>query len=419
MRQRGLALTALRITTTFGALRHPAYRIFWAGSCTSFIGTWIQNVAIGLYIYDHTGSKQALGAVGLASGIPTTALLLFGGVLADRVDKRRLLFLTQSLYALNALALAGLAAFGRAETLHVVIVSFVNGLIFAIDGPTRQAFVYDLVGPEDLATGVALQSASFNAARIIGPALGSVVYVTLGAEWCFLTNAASFGAVLIALALVRTPQHTSPGRSDGISALGGVRASLGYLRTSQSTRTILLLTAAASVFGMSVYQTLMPAIALDSLGISESDTRYGLLFSAIGVGSLIGAYIVGRNADAGRRGLAVFGGAAAFAVSLLALSQIHVYTLALLVLTAVGMAAVTQLATANTLTQVLAPDGMRARAVSLHMFAMGGLQPFGALMAGTIGQRYGVSMVLMVGAIALLMVTVLLAVRRPDVVRLA
>jgi len=402
---------------TFGALRHRDYRLFLAGSCVSFVGTWVQSVAIGLYVYQTTGSKHALGAVGLAAGVPTTFLLLFGGVIADRANKRRLLFVTQSIYATTAFLLAALAATGAARVWHIVTLSFVNGLVFAVDGPTRQALVYDLVGADDLATGVALQSASFNVARVLGPALGSLIYVGLGPAHCFVANGLSFGAVLLALVLIRPPVQAQP--SEDMHTAGGIGASFRYLRSSVAVQTILVLTATASVFAVANYQTLMPAIAVDALGVSERDARYGLLFSAIGCGSLIGVYLVGRSANAGRRGHIVFAGAFALGAALVALGSVHSYAFALPVLFIVGMAAVSQLATSNTLTQTLAPEGLHARAVSLHMFAMGGLQPFGAAIAGTIAQALGVGVSLRLGGFALVALAACLLISRREVARLA
>ena len=410
------AAVSLRPTEVFGALKHPQYRLFWAGTCVSFVGTWVQNVALGLYVYRLTGSKAALGAVGLVSGLPITLLLLYGGAIADRGDKRRILFATQSLYALSAFALAVLAATGHARVWHILGISFLNGLIFALDGPTRQSLVYDLVGPRDLATGVALQSASFNVARVVGPAIGSVVYSSFGPAWCFAANGLSFGAVLLALLFIRIPTHADSSRVDAASQ--GVQASLDYLRHSWQASTVLLLTATASIFGVANYQTLMPAIARDTLGIAEQDARYGFLFSAIGVGSLVAVYVVGFNARAGRRGINILAGAVGLGSALLLLSQVRAYQLALFVFFVIGLSAVCQLATANSLTQTLAPPGLRARAVSLHMLAMAGLQPFGALLAGTIGQHFGTAASLAAGGTMILLVTGVLAVRRRGVYQL-
>ncbi len=407
---------SLQAPAAFGALRHRDFRVFWAGTCVSFIGSWVQTVAVGLYVYSITGSKQALGLVGLASGIPTTALLLFGGVIADRVDKRRLLYATQTLFALSAFGLAALTATGTASVGHIVGISFLNGLIFAIDGPTRQALVYDLVGPKDLATAVALQSASFNVARIVGPAIASVIYVGLGPAWCFTVNGLSFAAVLVALTRLRT--HSGATASAAIPPAAALRAGFDYIRSNASARTILGLTAVASIFGVANYGTLMPAVAQDSLGIPESDRRYGLLFSAIGCGSLVGVYMVGRHSAANRRGLLVCAGALAFSLSLLALARAATFEVACAVMFFIGLSAVSQLATSNTLTQTLAPEGLRGRAVSLHMFAMGGLQPIGAALAGFLGHHFGVSVALTVGAVAILAAALAVVVTRPDTLRL-
>jgi len=366
-------------------------------------------VALGLYIYRMTGSKQALGIVGVASGLPNTVLLLVGGVIADRFNRRKLLFTTQSLYAVSAFILAALVATRTAQTWHIIALSLLNGCISAIDGPTRQAMVYDLVGPEDLATGVALQSASFNLARVLGPALGSVIYVSLGPEWCFIVNALSFGTVLFSLAAIGRSRTVPP--AEVVVAPGGIAASFEYLRESRTARTILTLTATASIFGVANYQTLMPAFAQDRLGIAEHDARYGLLFSAVGLGSLGGVYLVGRSANAGRRGLTVIFGASCLALSLLALGQVRSYPLAMLVFFVVGLAAVAQTATANSLTQTLAPRGLRARAVSLHMLAMGGLQPIGAFLAGTIGEHFGVGVSVSIGGAVIAMMVMVLVLR--------
>jgi MFS family permease len=354
--------------------------------------------------------------VGLASGLPTTALLLFGGVIADRVDKRRMLFVTQSLFALNAFILAGLTASHAATVWHIVALSFLNGLIFAVDGPTRQALVYDLVGPEDLATGVALQSASFNVARIVGPAIASIIYVGLGPAWCFAVNGLSFAAVLVAL--TRLKLLRSGPAEHAVSPTAALRAGFTYLRTNRSARTVLSLTAVASVFGVANYGTLMPAIARDNLGILESDRRYGLLFSAIGCGSLIGVYLVGKHSADRRRGFLVCAGAFMFSMALLGLAHAATFGIACIVMVLVGLSAVAQLATANTLTQTLAPEGLRGRAVSLHMFAMGGLQPIGAALAGTVADTYGVGSALILGSVAILAAVVIVMLTRREILSL-
>src|SRR5687768_10951765 len=189
---------------TFGPLRHRAFRLFWGGAVLSFVGSWIQIVTMGWLVYDMTGSKQALGLIALAGGLPTTALMLFGGVIADRANRRALVFVTQTAFASTAFILSYLAATGEIRIWHIILLAGFNGLVFAIDGPARQSMIYDLVGQHELASGIALQSAAFNLARVVGPVLGSVLYAGLGPQWCFFANGISFAAVITAMLLIRT-----------------------------------------------------------------------------------------------------------------------------------------------------------------------------------------------------------------------
>jgi MFS family permease len=416
MRSSNAAIQPATRRSVFGALRHRDFRLFWLGACLSFIGSWVQMVSLGLFVYHQTGSKAALGWIGLAGGLPTTLFMLFGGVIADRANKRTLVLATQSLFAANAFLLAALTGLNIIQLWHIIALSLVNGLVFAIDGPARQAMIYDLVGEEDLATGIALQSAAFNAARVIGPVIGSLIYVGLGPAWCFFTNGISFSAILVAILLIRT-DLTRRGEASGSVWLGFVEG-IQHLRRNTLMRHVVTLTAVTSICAFSVYSTLMPAFAKDMLGIEEHDRRYGFLFSAIGFGALCGVYFIGRFSAAQRRGLLMLMGAVLFSLSLMALSRTSAFALAVPLLVAVGMSAIGQLATANALTQSLAPEAFRGRAVSAHMFAMAGLQPFGSLIAGAVAERWGVSLTLALGSGIFLSYIVLMLFRQPEVIRL-
>lgn len=378
----------------FGPLRYRDYRLYWVGTCISFIGSWVQIVAMGWLVYDMTRSTEALGLIGLVGGLPTTALMLFGGVIADRVNKRRLVLVTQTLFAISAFTLAILTGLHLLQIWHIVILAFVNGLVFAIDGPARQALVYHLVGEAELASGVAIQTTAFNLARVIGPAIGGKIYGSFGAEWCFFLNGISFAAVLVSVLLIRT-DITQRSDSQG-TVWGDFVEGLQYLRSNRMMRNIVGLTAMTSIFAFAFYNTLMPAYARDVLHLSEN--HYGLLFSSIGMGALIGALLVGRFAAVNRRGLLMFVGANLFAAGVFGLAWATHLWMALLLFLLIGMAAIAQLATANTLTQSLAPEALRGRAVAMHMFALGGLQPFGAFLAGGIAQQLGIQHTLLMGA---------------------
>ena len=401
--------------SAFAVLSNRDFRVFWIGACVSFVGSWVQMVAMGWYVYQLTASKWWLGVIGLAGGLPATLLMLFGGAVADRLNRRHLLFVTQSLFALSAFTLFALIFAERIALWHLVAASVLNGVLFSVDGPARQAMVRELVGERDLATGVALQSAAFNIARVIGPLIGGLIYASLGPAWCFFTNGASFAAILIALALVKPAVQV---RLDGETFWASFRQGIAQLRTNAHMRAVVALTAATSLCAFSVYGTLMPALARDRLGMHDRDTGYGLLFAAVGLGSLAAVWLVDRFANEGRRGRLMVYGAGAFGLALIVLSTVQSLPAAMGALAMVGMASVSQLATANTLTQTLAPEALRGRAVATHMFALGGLQPLGAFLAGIVAQRWGVSVALAGGGTCLVMISVLVVLLRPELARL-
>jgi MFS family permease len=369
---------------------------------------------MGWLVYDLTGSEQALGTIALAGGLPTTALMLFGGVIADRADRKKLVLFTQSAFAATAFTLAYLAATGQIRIWDIILLAGINGLVFAIDGPARQSMVHDIVGPHDLAAGVALQSAAFNLARVIGPILGGLLYGTLGPAWCFLTNGISFAATIGAVLLIRTDLSRRT-ESDG-TVWAGFLEGIRHLKANRDMRSVVSLTAVTSLCAFSAYTVLMPAYARDMLKLDE--TRYGFLFSAIGLGSLLGAYLVGRAAAAETRGRILISGALLFGLVLLGIARVTLLPAALILLFFVGIAAISELATANTLTQTLAPDHLRGRAVAIHMFAMGGLQPLGSYVAGAVAERTSITAALSAGALILICYTVGLVALRPAVWRL-
>lgn len=397
-------------------LRHRDFRLFWGGACLSFMGSWVQAIAMGLFVYQLTGSKQWLGVIGLAGGLPTTFFMLFGGAVADRGNRRAIVMTTQAIFGLTALALAILTWTHTIQVWHIVVLSFVNGGVAAIDGPARQSMVYDLVGREELATGVALQSAAFNIARVVGPAVGSIIYAAMGPGWCFFINALSFAAIILAVMAIHTDLSSHSTATE--SVWSGIMEGLRHIRTNKPMRSVVMLTGMTSLFAFSCYSTLMPAFAKDMLNITDRNPHYGLLFSAIGAGAIVGVYQIGRSTVNGHRGRMVVGGAFVFSITLLLLSHVYSFWPAILLFFVLGLSAIGQFATANTLTQSLAPDELRGRAVSLHMFATGGLHPFGAMLAGAVAQAYGVPVALTFGASVLLVYTVVTTIQRPETARL-
>ncbi|HLA24458.1 MAG TPA: MFS transporter, partial [bacterium] len=194
---------ALGRASTFAALRHPNYRLFWMGMVVSLVGMWVQSTATGYLVWELTRSPFATSMTALFFGLPSMALALFGGVIADRVDRRRLLLVTQGVFMLSAIVLAGLTFSELVRVWHIYVLALVNGTVMAFDAPTRQAMIPSLVAREDLTNAIALNSAAFNGSRVIGPTIGGIIYASAGPAWCFGLNAVTYPAILVALYFIR------------------------------------------------------------------------------------------------------------------------------------------------------------------------------------------------------------------------
>jgi predicted MFS family arabinose efflux permease len=304
-------------------------------------------------------------------------------VLADRLPRRRLLILTQSYMMLLALALAALTFSGLVRPWHIVVLAFLLGAGNAFDAPARQAFVLELVDRRTLGNAIALNSAMFNTAIALGPAVGGLAYAAFGPGWCFALNALSFLAVIAALAAMRLAPHR-PSASGG-SAVGELREGIAYVAAHPQIRLLLGIVAMTSLFGMT-FATLMPAWAVRIL---HGDARTnGLLLSARGVGALASALFLASGWSLARgRALAV--GLAAFPLALLAFALLRRLPPALALLVGVGAASILIYNTANALVQTLADDPLRGRVMGLYSLGVLGLMPIGSLLAGTMAERIG------------------------------
>ena len=378
----GASDPSLRGAGTFAALRHPNYRLWFIGQMVSLFGTWMQSMAQGYLIFQLTHSPAYLGYVGFAAGIPVWLFTLFGGVLADRLPRRRLLILTQSYMML--LALATLTFTDLVRPWHIVVLAFLLGAGNAFDAPARQAFVLELVDRRTLGNAIALNSAMFNTAIAIGPAVGGLAYAAFGPGWCFALNALSFLAVIASLAAMRlAPHRPSP---TGGSAVGELREGIAYVAAHPQIRLLLGIVALTSLFGMT-FATLMPAWAVRIL---HGDARTnGLLLSARGVGALACALFLATVSMRLARGRALVVGLAAFPSALLAFALLRRLPPALALLVGVGATSILIYNTANALVQTLADDPLRGRVMGLYSLGVLGLMPIGSLLAGTVAERIG------------------------------
>jgi MFS family permease len=371
------------VSPTFRSLRVRNYRLFASGQVVSLSGTWAQRVAqdwLVLGLTDNSGT--ALGVVTALQFLPVLLFGLYGGLLADRYDKRRLLVGAQASMGVLALVLGVLDATGSVELWHVYALAFGLGMATVVDTPTRQAFVSEMVGPADLPNAVSLNSATFNVSRIIGPALAGVVIAQWGTSWVFLGNAASYVAVISGLAMMRTQdlqRSVPPPRQPG-----QLREGLRYVRERRELAVPILLVFLVGTFGLNFQITLsLVAKQVFHRGASE----FGLLTSAFAVGSLIGALASARRgAPTARRMVAA---AAVFGVLEVVVGLAPTFDTMMLLLVPTGVAVLTFTTTANALVQLGTDAAVRGRVMSLYVLVFLGGTPIGAPVIGVVAEHLG------------------------------
>lgn len=402
----------LTTSPRFRSLAHPNYRLYIVGSVVSNVGTWMQRIAQDWLVLTIPGNGGA--ALGITTGLQFLPVLLlspYAGVVADRFSKRRLLQVTQTVMALAALALGVIAALGVAETWHVYLLAFVFGIGAAFDAPARQAFVSELVGTDDVANAVSLNSAAFNTARLVGPGLAGLL-IGLGGGgmratgWVILINAVSYGAVIWQLRRMDPDALHSPrlaARSPGM-----LRAGLAYLRGQPKMLMILVLVFFVGTFGMN-FQITSALMATEVYG--KGATGYGVLGSALALGSLAGALVA-----AGRTRVRVrlaFGAALAFGALEVVAGLAPSYPLFVLLCPLLGFAVITVMNSCNAMLQIESDPAMRGRVMAIYMTIVMGGTPLGAPLIGWIGEQWGARWTLVVsGSLVLLGVLVAVLVRR-------
>ncbi|HLZ07479.1 MAG TPA: MFS transporter, partial [Chloroflexota bacterium] len=311
----------------FGALRGRDFRLFWFGAFVSNIGSWIQTIALSWLVLQLTNSPLALGVVSFAGTAPILALSLVGGVYVDRVDRRNLLRVTQSLLLVSATVLAILTLIGKIKVEYIVIISLINGTIMAANAPAWQTFIVDLTEAADLPTAIALNSTQFNLSRVVGPSIAGVLLATIGAAGCFFANALSFVAVVAALFAIRPKRVARALDTSGIWKRLG--AGVGYASGHTVLRPLIVQTAIMTVFGFP-FVLLMPVMAQQVLGLGASG--YGALMSATGVGAILGSLTVATFGRRFPRGRLLLAAEIGFSVSLIGFSASRTFSTALLLL---------------------------------------------------------------------------------------
>lgn len=379
----------------FAALRHRDFRYLWLGLLASNTGTWMQMVAQGWLIYELTDSPLYLGLVGLARGGPIIIFSLFGGTLADRVDRRKLLYFTNLLATAFALLLAILTWTGRVEVWHVLLLAFLSASVLAFDQPTRQALVPTLVPREALFNAVALNSMTFNGAAIFGPALAGMLVPIIGVAGNFLINALSYGFVLLALWRMNIPAFIAPPRT---KLLDDLIEGFRYLRSQPLLLGLLGMTVAVSFFGRS-YIGLMPVFARDV--VDAGVEGLGVMMSAPGLGTVIGAFTLASLGSFRRKGALVIVSGISLGVILVAFAYSRSFYTSTMLLVLVGGLAILTSSTINTLLQLTVEDRLRGRVMSMYTLSMLGMHPLGQLPLGALAEVAGAPLAVSLGALAM------------------
>jgi len=381
---------------TFAALRHRNYRLWFFGQLTSLFGTWMQTTAQGFLVFELTRSPSYLGLVGFASGAPTWVLTLYGGVVADRVPRARLMTVTQAFMMTLAFILAGLTFARVVEPWHVLVLASLLGVANSFDAPARQSFVSEMVPPEDLTNAIALNSMMFQAATVVGPAMAGVAYALFGPGWCFTINGVSFIAVIVALAAMRLPPMRPRQRAE--SVLAELAEGTRYIRSQPTIRVLISMIAVSSMFGLS-FGTLIPAWSVNVLGGGAEIN--GLLFSARGVGALAGALLIAWLGGRIMRGKLLTAGSLIWPLLFAALSRTRSLPLSLLILAGAGVSNIFVNNLSNALVQTATPERLRGRVMGAYTWIFFGFMPLGALWSGMLAGRIGEqSTVLINGGIA-------------------
>jgi MFS family permease len=375
---------AITWNQTFAALRHRNYRLWFVGQLVSLLGSWMQVTAQGFLVFQLTHSSAYLGYVGFAGGAPTWLFTLYGGVVADRISRRALMVVTQTSMMILAFLLAALTFLHLVQPWHILVLAVFLGVANAFDAPARQAFVTDMVPPEDLTNAIALNAAMFHAATTTGPAAAGLTYALFGPAWCFTLNGISFIAVIAALLLMQLPRLTRPVARQ--PAFRELQEGIRHVVADPIIRTLVVIVGVTSCVGISL-TTLIPAWAVKILKGDAATNGY--LLSGRGIGALCGALLIATFGRFPLKGRLLSVGMFGFPLCLLAFAFTHELALSLLSILGVGTGLILVLNLANALVQTLTPESLRGRVMSVYMMTFFGLMPIGAMWIGMLAEHFG------------------------------
>lgn len=417
------------------ALSHRNYRLWFFGQGTSLIGSWMETMALQVLVYDLTGSAAALGMVNLLGLIPLIPLSLWGGSIADRFSKRTVLIFTQTFLMAEAFIISALTWTGVIQVWHIYLLSLLLGAVNAVDTPVRQAFTVEMVeGKDDLTNAIGLNSAVFNLGRALGPALAGIIVAATGEAMAFLINGLTFIAVIICLFEMRDLPAPKPENNSANSTLQHMKEGLAYAR-SRTIMLVMISLVAVSAFLSMPFNTLMPVFATTVLGKSASPIvdyfcnaqsgliscqspealPMGMLLTLMGLGAMAGAVYIAAMSEHAHRGRYLTIGNLLFPAALLLFSASRSFYFSLAIMFVIGFSFVCQNVLVNTMLQLLSPDEMRGRVMSLYTMTFQGMSRLGSMQAGLMADWISAPISVGIGALVSLIYGLFVAIRFPEV----
>jgi MFS family permease len=382
-----------KLSSSFPALQSRNYKLYFSGQLISLVGTWLQIVAQGWLVLKLTNSAFLIGLIAALATLPSLVFTLFGGVIADRFPKRKILLITQSCAMVLALILGVLTILKVITFWQIGLLAFLLGLVSAVDAPARQAFVPEVVTKDQLPSAIALNSGAFNSARVIGPGIAGILIAITGTGGAFIINGISYIAVIIALLNMRLKNIPKYKKQNALTA---IKEGLSYSFSHPVIRTLIILTGISSIFGWS-YTTLMPLIAQNKFHVGAAGLGY--LYVATGLGALLATIFISVLSKKISPFAFIIGGNMLFAASLILFSNITGLHIALALLFSAGFGLICQFSTINTIIQSLVRDEFRGRVMSIYVLMFLGLAPIGNFEVGWLSEKWGTDFAISFGAV--------------------
>lgn len=373
------------IENNFHALCHKDFRYYWSGQCISLVGTWMQSVSQSWLVLSLTKSPTLLGLLGTVQFLPVMLFSLFAGPLVDKFPKKKTLIFTQTIFMLLAFVLAFLTLTNKIKYYEILVLALILGFINTIDMPTRQAYAIEIVGKEDLMNAIALNSATFNLARVVGPAIGGLMMAYIGAGYCFLINGISYIAVIFGLFMIKAPSYVRK-KNKNVSVLKETGEGLKYIKKNPILIETLFMVLVVGIFVFN-FNVLIPVFTKNVL--HKGETAYGYLLSALGAGSLLGAISVSLRSKKGPKKKTMVKAVLAISVFLMLISFTKQYYLAIIILFFTGIFNIYFSTTANSTLQINSKDEYRGRVLSVYTLVFAGATPFGNMFAGLTSSKFG------------------------------